>query len=363
MTQHTHSRLLRRATMLLAITPLIGLLTGCGAAAESEDSVGTASSELNISKFKGWSGPIPWGVINTSPSVNFLGQYNDKIEVFGRGSDNALWHTSGQTSNDGQSWSWAPVWDSLGSPVVNGVTYPLLGKGASTTWAVNRSIGSAVAARVSIGGLSQVFVRFSLGGVYSAWSQVSYGNLERDPAMAFSYPYLFVFAPGTDHQFYYSKVDIGTQNYNPANWTGWQVIPGGNLTSEAGAAVAGAKIFIASRGTNNQYFLNQSANNGATWSGWTGAGSGSTFDSGPALTATFSGGVATLNVFGTASSSNGVHPMLNSTSTDGGATWGTFQSVGGDLLYGPAAIAASPTHIETFGVATNNQVYQNTYLE
>ena len=362
MTHRTRSRLLRRATTLLMITPLIGVITGCGATPESQDTVDTASLALNISNFKGWQGPIGTGVLTSAPSANFLGQFNDKIDLFARGTDNALWHERGQTSDNGLHWTWAQNWDSFGMPSVGGVNYPLLGKGASTTWAAVRSIGTAVAVRALVGGQAQAFVKFGFGGSFGSWSQVSNGNLERDPAMAFNFPYLYVFAPGTDHQLYFSRNDIST-NYNPANWTAWQNIPGAIVTSEPGAAAAGGKLFVAVRNTNNKYSFIQSTNNGA-WSAWTaGPSAANTFDSGPALTATDSSGGTTLNIFGTESSSNGVHTMLNSTSTNGGATWGAYQSTGGNLLAGPAAIAASPTHIETFGLATNNTIYQDTYLE
>jgi len=329
---------------------------------EAEDSVGSTSENLNMSKFKGWT-QIPNGVSYFAPAANFRGQYNDGIDLYATGTDNNLYHDVGSTTNGGLNWSWTG-WSSLGAPASGGVTYPLIGRPSATAWSAVRSRGSAVAARASIAGQAQVFVKFELGGSFTSWAQVSNGNLEQDPAIVFSYPYLFVFAPGTDHQFYWSRNDV-SQSYNAANWSAWANVPGGNLSSAGGVAAAGGKLFLAARATNNQYYLNKSADAGATWSGWSAVPSGTTtFASAPALTAiAVSSTATTLNLFGAATATGGVQPMLNSTSFDEGANWGTFQSAGGNLASAPAAIAASSTHLETFALGTDNTVYQNTYLE
>ncbi len=367
MTQLDTATLRSAAASLCAIASLLGLLAACGATPESEDSVDVVSSKLDVSKFGGWK-PAITATGSGAPAANFRGIHNDTLDLFQLDLSNNLSVNTGQTTNDGVSWNWSSsVFTGLGAP-----PHGLFGDSpASTGWVVNRSFGSAVAERSIGSGLRQVFVRFSSAvGVFTPWAQVSTGDLEQDPAMAFGNTTLYVFAPGTLHTFYFSKNDINN-GYNAANWTSWQEIPGGNLNTAGGAAAIGTNLFLAARATDNKFYLNKSTNGGASWSGWNQIllGSANTFAYAPALTATVTtSGAIELDVFGTAMSSNGVKLVLNSTSLDGGTSWSPYQSTGiGNLIEAPAAAVTngpdSTRRFETFGRGTDNKIYQNTYRQ
>ena len=92
--------------------------------------------------------------------------------------------------------------------------------------------------------------------------------MERDPTIVFSDPYLYIFAPGTNHKFYFSRNDT-TGGFDPSNWTWWAVIPNGVLESEAGvAAQSGKTLFVAALATDARYYYAKTQDGGENWSDW-----------------------------------------------------------------------------------------------
>jgi len=377
MAQSPRAALRSAANTLFVITPVLCLLAGCGAAPESQDPVAVASADLDATKFSGWhllQSVTPIEASSGAAAVNIRNN-GDNLDLYQiRPFDNTLGYYYGHTSNDGVDWSWSlPV--NLGTPHDRGLAFTR--RPSATSWiptATGRN-GSAVAIREydSTGDegnfLRQIWVKFLISGTFTEWSMVDSGDFEEDPAMAFSYPYVYVFAPKSEAgqvQFYFSKNDISS-GYNANGWTSWTHIPGGNLVyAGAAAALDNGRLFLAASGTNNRYYIISSTDGGAHWSNWNYVNAGpNTFTSAPALTANVAaGGNIELNIFGTQTAVNGLRLVLNSTSLDGGNTWSSYQSIGyGDLLSAPSAVASRPSRIETFGRGTDGKIYVDNYRE
>jgi len=305
--------------------------------------------------FGSWS-PVPGGVgTYSAPAVNSR-DFRGSLDLYATRIDTGSLHFNFGHASDGINWDW-DGWVSLGHP-----TTGIKGKPSSTTWWNGASRGGAVAIRSQVGAQAQILVKFlNAAGNFGPWTQVSWGDLEQDPAMTFTGSSLYVFAPGTDHQFYFSKNDI-SGGYDAANWTPWQVIPGGYLTSEGSAVAYEGKLYLAARGTDGLYYLNKSTEGGASWSGWNVVPSSTTFVSGPALFASWSG----LDIFGTAAASvDGNQALLNSKSRDFAldfrTTWTPFRSAGGNLTSAPAVTAYGRTLL--FARATDGKIWRLGYRD
>ena len=348
------ARALRATAPLLAAVPLVATLGGCGASPQdSEESAATSSAPLTISKFKGWT-PIPGGgVLISGPAV--ATRTATSIDVFAVATDSTVYTQDAFSLDNGATWTWQSSWSPPGAPNSGGV----LGKPAATAAMFNGNLGLALAARATVGGLRQVFVRtwFPVNP-FTPWTQVANGDLITDPAVVYSGTSLIVFGVATDHRVWFSKNDVRL-GYTASNWTAWTPIPGGNLTSAVGAAAHNGELYVTALDTNNHIALVKSIN-GSTWGSWISVIPGNlTFKGGPAITAGPSNGQ--LNLFATVNDST--KAMYNGTSTDDGVTWGGFQSAGGALNDGPGAASPIDGTIQTAGLATDKNVWFNLYKE
>jgi hypothetical protein len=321
--------------------------------------------------FPGWR-PMPGGAgAYSAPAAN---RRRDLIDLYAKRVDTGDLHfRAGRFSNTERTWDWG-TWTSLGRPA-NGI----MGKPSSTGWILPNPCtavscppwwleGGAVVVRTQDGNARHIAVNYlDAAGNFQGWSQIPGGDLEQDPAIIWVAPYLYVFAPGTDHQFWFSKNDI-SGGYNAANWTGWQHIPGGWLTSEGSAVVDNQSgvIYLASRGTNNLYHVIKSTDGGATWGNWNYVPSPVTFTSGPLLIR-YQG---ELTLLGTAASADGnQRTFLSKSEWAAGEipSWTPFESTDPYPVGQPAAVITGfpdhdwNDHIEIFVLGTDNQLWRNWY--
>jgi hypothetical protein len=311
---------------------------------------------LRSQAFPGWVQPPPGTGPYSGPAANGRNSNSPGpvIDLYATRLDTGdLHYRVARFSTTTQAWDWG-TWASLGHPP-NGI----MGKPSSTGWG---QAGGAVAVRTQDGNARHIALRFLDATGYQGWSQIPGGDLEQDPTIIFRPPHLYVFAPGTDHQFWFSKNDI-TNGYNAANWTGWQHIPGGWLTSAGSAATNGGTIYLASRATDDRFYIIKSTDGGVTWGNWNQVPSPTTFLYSPLLVWDDWG----LKILGTATTADGNQRVMLSLSRDGESNWSPFESTDPYPTSAPAGVSTSlfpdwSNHIELFVTGTDNQIYKNYYI-
>jgi hypothetical protein len=255
--------------------------------------------------------PLPAKQLNEHPAVviyNLVSPATHRLDVFGRGTDNVLYHNS---RDSGGSWG---SWDSLG-----GVLRSAPG---AASWGNGRI---DVFVRGSDDGL---WHRWFSGGAWSGWEPLG-GILSSAPAVASWSPNrLDVFVKGTDNGLWHKWWD-GTR------WSGYEGL-GGLLASDPGAYGIndfGNVVDVFVRGTDN-----------GLWHKWWDAGGwhgfeflgpvGQALGSAPAAT-TNSGSSAAIFVLGPGSNLLYLPRARNG--------WKSWRSVGtywsGSWAFGPAAVA------------------------
>ena len=182
----------------------------------------------------GWSG---WeslgGVITSDPAAVSWGP--NRIDVFARGTDNALWHKWW----NGAAWS---GWESLGGVLTSGP--------AVCSWASGRL-------DVFVRGTDNALWHKWYSGGWSGWESLG-GVLTSDPAaVSWSSGRIDVFVRGTDNALWHKWYSGG--------WSGWESL-GGVLTSSPGVSSwASGRLDVFVRGTDNAMWRKWYSGG---WSGW-----------------------------------------------------------------------------------------------
>jgi hypothetical protein len=333
------------ASLLSGLVLSTGLI-GCAAdAGQSEDTAVSLGADLA----KGWKQvPVngaPGGTFTSDPSVAIRGP--DQVDLFARGTDNAVWENYAFTYDHWTTWTW------LGWTPLDGV---VLGKPSVSTWGIGQDDSLIVAGRDSSGRIEARVWKLgqSVHGSWSSWSPVSDKTWTGEPAVTFQYPYFFVFAKGDDNGLYWSRNAVLNGAFDPDGWSAWSApVPNGVLSSDAAVATSNGALYVAARDANNLYRLAKSTDKGATWTDWSSVPSSLTFASAPALTISPDG---RLDIFGTA---DGNGELWNATSADGGISWTAFQSTGRVLRGAPAGASPTAGLVQTFGLGTDSTVYWN----
>ncbi len=200
--------------------------------------------------WQGWSslGAPPSGVTMTSDPIAISWGYA-RIDVFVRGSDNALWHKYYDVNLGG--WS---TWYSHGGALTSGPT--------ATTWGWGRL---DVFWRGAGGDLRHIFYAAFIG----AWSnEYSHdGGLASDPsAISWGYARIDVVARGTDGTLQHDDYDI-----NAGGWSGWETVGTQTLISRPTITTWGpGRLDVFAQGSDNtlqhNYFY------AGRWQGWTSQG-------------------------------------------------------------------------------------------
>jgi hypothetical protein len=253
------------------------------------------------------------GVFTSGPGVSSWAP--GRLDVFGRGQDNALYHA-------GYANGWSG-WESLGGELTSDP--------AAVSWGEGRI---DVFARGNDNGLyTQSYENGwsgwgSLGGVFTSGPAVSSWAAGR----------LDVFGRGLDNTIYHASYENG--------WSGWQS-RGGSATSDPAAVSWGqGRIDLFVRGADNSIY-HRFYENG--WSGWESLGG--TFTSGPAVSSRAPG---RLDVFG-----RGLDNTIYHASYENG--WSGWQSLGGAVTSDPAAVSWGAGRIDLFARGADNAMVHKYY--
>ncbi len=235
----------------------------------------------------------------------------NRLHVFGRGSDDALWHKSWNGSWGG--------WQSLGGVLT---TEP-----AAVSWGGDRL-------DVFVRGTDNALWHTWRGGSWSGWAGLG-GGLTSAPAVASrGLNRLDVFVRGTDNALWHRSWD-GT-------WSGWTSL-GGVLTSAPAAAARGSdRLDVFVRGTDEALW--QRSWNGA-WGPW--ESRGGRLASAPAAASPSPDRIDVLV--------RGTDDGLWHRSWAGG--WSPWASLGGVLTSEPTASSWAPNRLDVFVRGTDSAIW------
>ena len=249
---------------------------------------------------RSWDGttkpPGPWSGVaslggETSSSPAVVAPADRRLDLYARGSDNAVWHRR----YDGSTWS---SWSSLGS-----VTYAspaasarrgtsivdVFTRGADnsvyhryrngSTWtpgwtSIGAPPGGATSAPAAVSngtGKIDVFVRGGDSAVWrrtwttswSPWTSIG-GTVSSAPSVTSrGTDRLDVFARGIDGQ-------VSQRTFNGTTWAAWSTLGGATVSAPAAVATSANRIDVWARGTDNglQHKIWRASTG---WSGWSGS--------------------------------------------------------------------------------------------
>jgi hypothetical protein len=254
------------------------------------------------------------GTLTSSPAAASWGR--NRLDVFARGTDNALYHIYW----NGSRWS---NWDSLGGNLTSSP--------GAVSWGPNRI---DVFVR---GTTNALFHKWWDGSRWSDWADLG-GVLTSAPAAASWAPNrLDVFVRGTTNGLFHKWWD-------GSRWNDWQDL-GGTLTSAPTAVSWGPnRIDVFARGTRNN--LIHKWWDGSRWSNWQDLGGNLT--SGPTAS---SRAVNRIDVFARGRNNNLIFKYWN------GANWSDWQDLGGNLTSEPSSVSWAPDRIDVFARGQNQRLW------
>ncbi len=272
------------------------------------------SSSVNVQTSAGLAS-APAGVVG-APAV--CSQSTNRLDLFVRGTDNALWwrHEAGGV------WS---AWTSLGGVLT------------SSPAATGFIIGSNYVVYVGVRGTNGALYwkqTMDGGGAWTSWLSFGGQLLEgTGPAVYSQGNTVGFFVTGTNHQLY--------RLYSSPVWKSF----GGYLTSSPSATSPRFNIiYVAARGGNGALYLRYTTDGGTNWASWYSWGGQLLEGTGPALVSpnpSYSTGFVT-----------GTNHRLYSFA--GGTSW---QSLGGYLTSGPAAASQTTDAIDVFALGSTGGIY------
>jgi peroxiredoxin len=156
---------------------------------------------------------------------------------------------------------------------------------------------------------------------------------------------LDLFAKGADNALYW-------KHWRGTTWSTSTSL-GGNLTSEpAATSPANGLIDVFARGTDGALWSKNTTNGGASWSSWHSLGGQLASGAGPAADAQ---NVNSLDVFVQGTDHALWHKSLQ------GSAWSAWGSLGGNLTSSPAATSPANGLIDVFARGSDNGLWQKTY--
>jgi len=264
------------------------------------------------------------GIITNDPSV---GRNADgRLEVFARGTDNALHHIW-QTSAGG-GWS---GWNSLGGALTS-----------NTAVAINHDGRLEVFVRGTDDALHHNW-QTSAGGGWSGWNSLG-GALIGNPVVAINHDgRLEVFVRGTDNALHHNW-----QTSAGGGWSGWNSL-GGKITSDPSVGRnADGRLEVFARGTDNALHHNWQTSAGGGWSGWNSLGGALTSNTAVAIN---HDGRLEVFVRGT---DNALH---HNWQTSAGGGWAGWNSLGGKITSDPSVGRNADGRLEVFARGTDNALH------
>jgi len=248
------------------------------------------------------------------------------LEVFGNGTDHALYH-NWQTSPGG-GWS---GWSSLGGRLTTDAAV-----------ALNQDGRLEIFARGTDDALYHDW-QTSPGGGWSGWNSLG-GSITSDPSVDGNRDgRLEVFARGTDNALYHNW-----QTSPGGGWSGW-VSLGGVITSDPIVYHdADGHLEVFARGTDGAVYHIWQTSPGGGWSGWASLGGVVT-----SLCAVTQNADGRLEVFARGTDNAMYH--IWQTAPNGG--WSAWYSLGGVITSDPVVSRNHDGRLEAFARGTDNAVY------
>jgi len=269
------------------------------------------------------------GVVTSDPSV-FVNS-DGRLEVFARGTDDALWHIW-QTVPHAGPWS---SWSSLGGAIT------------SDPAAIDNSDGRLeVFARGTDNALWHIWQTVPHAGPWSAWSSLG-GGITSDPAPALNTDgRLEVFARGTDNALWH----IWQEAAHSGPWAAWASL-GGAITSDPVVACnSDGRLEVFARGTDNAlWHIWQTAPHAGPWSSWASLGGAITSD--PEV---FVNSDGRLEVFARGTDSAMWHIWQT---VPHAGPWSSWASLAGVITSDPAVIDNADGRLEVFARGTDNALW------
>ena len=255
----------------------------------------------------------PWeslgGVLTSGPGV--CSWSSGRLDVFVRGTDNALWHK--WFSN---GWS---GWESLGGILTSDPV--------AVSWGPNRI-------DVFVRGTDNALWHKWFSNGWSGWESLGGVLTSGAGVSSWASGRLDVFVRGTDNALWHKWFSNG--------WSGWESL-GGILTSDPAAVSWGPnRIDVFVRGTDNALW-HKWFNNG--WSGWESLGG--VLTSGAGVSSWASG---RLDVFVRGTDNALWHKWFSN-------GWSGWESLGGILTSDPDAVSWGPNRIDVFARGTDNALW------
>jgi len=269
------------------------------------------------------------GGIDSFPAVAV--NVDGRLEVFVRGNDNALWHMWQEAPHAGP-WS---GWASLGGVITS-----------NPAVFVNSDGRLEVFARGTDNALWHIWQTVPHAGPWSGWSSLG-GVITSDPIVVDnSDGRLEVFARGTDKALWHIWQTVA----HAGPWSAWSSL-GGIITSDATVALnSDGRLEVFVRGTDRALWHNwQMAPHAGPWSGW--ASLGGIITSGPAVYANSDG---RLEVFARGTD-NALWHIWQTVPHAG--PWSTWSSLGGVITSDPAVTDNSDGRLEVMARGTDDALW------
>ena len=251
-------------------------------------------------------------------------QGSNSLDLFVRGTDNALWWERW----NGTSWS---NWASLGGVLTSSPAATSPSSGAIDVFV--RGTDNALWERTTTDG----------GGSWSAWTSIG-GQIASGtgPAACSWGSRLDVFVEGTNGALY--------QKTWSGSWSNWASLGGVLTSSPAATSPSSGAIDVFVRGTDNALWERTTTDGGGSWSAWTSIGGQIASGTGPAACSWGS----RLDVF-----VEGTNGALYQKTWSG--SWSNWASLGGVLTSSPAATSPSSGAIDVFVRGTDNALWEKAY--
>jgi serine/threonine protein kinase len=259
--------------------------------------------------------PPPPGITFTlSPTAVSWGP--DRIDLFGRGSDGAIYHNY-----------WDGSWhsfESLGGNFIYGV--------AASSWGAGRLDVFAI-------GTDGAIYHNYWDGSWHGWGERLGGVFTSAPAAVSSGPnHIDVFGRGTDNAIWHTYWD--------GSWHGFDSLGGNFISAPSVSSWGGGRLDVFAVGTDSGLYHNYWDGN---WHSW-GDRLSVTFTSAPAAT---SWGIGRIDVFAQNSDNTIWHVFWN------GTVWSSPESLGGSFTTAPAATSWAAGRLDVFGLGADNAIYHN----
>ncbi|MCX7101772.1 MAG: M12 family metallopeptidase [Methylobacter sp.] len=275
-----------------------------------------AGSVYPLNRWKGFESL--GGIITTAPHAVCWGK--NRIDIFARGTDNALYHKWW----DGNQWG---GWESLGGVITSDPV--------AVSWGPNRL---DVFAKGTDGAM---YHRWWDGNHWGGWESLGGVITSNITAVSWGVNRLDLFARGTDGAMYHKWWD-------GSHWGGWESL-GGIITSDPVAVSWGPnRLDVFAKGTDGAIYHRWW--DGNHWGGWESLGGIITSN-----ISAVSWGANRLDLFARGTDNAMYHKWWD------GSHWGGWESLGGVITSNIAAVSWTSGRLDIFVRGTDNAMYHRWY--